>query len=146
MSVHVHVIQLIILLQEELKANEEELAKLFKKIVKKDDIKIKLEKLKNKDISAMMTMSGETRKMQEMMRMYAGGMGVDEFSKEGLTLMLNANNKLVQFLLDNKEGENVNLICEQLYDLALIQHGPLSPEEMTKFVQRSNKIMMILAQ
>ena len=132
--------------QEELKANEEELAKLFKKIVKKDDIKIKLEKLKNKDISAMMTMSGETRKMQEMMRMYAGGMGVDEFSKEGLTLMLNANNKLVQFLLDNKEGENVNLICEQLYDLALIQHGPLSPEEMTKFVQRSNKIMMILAQ
>ena len=78
--------------------------------------------------------------------MYAGGMGIDEFSKEGLTLMLNANNKLVQFLLDNKEGENVNLICEQLYDLALIQHGPLSPEEMTKFVQRSNKIMMILAQ
>ena len=132
--------------EEELKANGEELSKLFKKVVKKDNIGIKLEKLKNKDISAMMTMSGETRKMQEMMRMYASGMGIDEFSKEGLTLVLNANNKLVQFLLENKEGENVSLICEQLYDLALIQHGPLSPDEMTKFVQRSNKIMMILAQ
>ena len=131
--------------EEELKANEEELAKLFKKIVKKDNIKVKLEKLKNKDISAMMTMSGETRKMQEMMRMYASGMGIDEFSKEGLTLVLNANNKLVQFLIEEKDGENVSLICEQLFDLALIQHGPLSPEEMTKFVQRSNKIMMILA-
>ncbi|MBO4347386.1 MAG: molecular chaperone HtpG [Lachnospiraceae bacterium] len=131
--------------EEELKAGEEELTKLFKKIVKKDNIKIKLEKLKNKDISAMMTMSGETRKMQEMMRMYASGMGIDEFSKEGLTLVLNANNKLVQFLMEEKDGENVNLICEQLFDLALIQHGPLSPDEMTKFVQRSNKIMMILA-
>ena len=131
--------------EEELKANEEELAKLFKKIVKKDNIKVKLEKLKNKDISAMMTMSGETRKMQEMMRMYASGMGIDEFSKEGLTLVLNANNKLVQFLIDEKDGENVSLICEQLFDLALIQHGPLSPDEMTKFVNRSNKIMMILA-
>ena len=131
--------------EEELKANEEELAKLFKKIVKKDNIKVKLEKLKNKDISAMMTMSGETRKMQEMMRMYASGMGIDEFSKEGLTLVLNANNKLVQFLIEEKEGENVGLICEQLFDLALIQHGPLSPDEMTKFVNRSNKIMMILA-
>ena len=130
---------------EELKADEEELSKLFKKIVKKDDIGIKLEKLKNKDISAMMTMSGETRKMQEMMRMYASGMGIDEFSKEGLTLVLNANNQLVKYLLENKEGENVNLICEQLFDLALIQHGPLSPDEMTKFIQRSNKIMMILA-
>ena len=131
--------------EEELKASEEELSKLFKKIVKKDNIKIKLEKLKNKDISAMMTMSGETRKMQEMMRMYAGGMGIDEFSKEGLSLVLNANNKLVQYLMENKEGENTNLICEQLFDLALIQHGPLSPDEMTKFVARSNKIMMILA-
>ena len=130
---------------EELKADEEELSKLFKKIVKKDNIGIKLEKLKNKDISAMMTMSGETRKMQEMMRMYASGMGIDEFSKEGLTLVLNANNQLVKYLLENKEGENVNLICEQLFDLALIQHGPLSPDEMTKFIQRSNKIMMILA-
>ncbi|MCQ2543206.1 MAG: molecular chaperone HtpG [Lachnospiraceae bacterium] len=131
--------------QEELKAKEKELESLFKKIVKKDNIGIKLEKLTNKDISSMMTMSGETRRMQEMMRMYASGMGIDEFSKEGLTLVLNANNKLVQFLLENKEGENVNLICEQLFDLALIQHGPLSPEEMTKFVNRSNKIMMILA-
>ncbi len=131
--------------EEELKVNEEELAKLFKKIVKKDNIKVKLEKLKNKDISAMMTMSGETRKMQEMMRMYASGMGIDEFSKEGLTLVLNANNKLVQFLIEEKDGENVSLICEQLFDLALIQHGPLSPDEMTKFVNRSNKIMMILA-
>ena len=84
--------------------------------------------------------------MEDMMKMYSQyGMGGD-IPMEGQTLVLNANNKLVSYLMENKEGENVNLICEQLYDLALLQHAPLEPEAMTKFVNRTNKIMMILAQ
>lgn len=128
---------------EELKASEEELAKIFKKIVKKENVTVKLEKLKNKDISSMITLPEESRRMQDMMRMYSRGMG-DLGGEE--TLVLNANNKLVSYVLENKDGENVSLICEQLYDLALIQHAPLSPEAMTKFVNRTNKIMMLLAQ
>ena len=82
-----------------------------------------------------------------MMKMYSmPGMNMPGMGKEGLTLTLNANNKLVQYILEHKDGENVNLICEQLYDLALIQQAPLDPEAMTKFVNRSNKIMLLLAQ
>ncbi len=131
---------------EELKAQEEELSKLFKKITKKENVNIKLEKLKNKDISSMITVSEESRRMQDMMRMYSMGAGMDGFGKEGQTLVLNANNKLVQYVLEHKDGENVNTICEQLYDLALLQHAPLEPEAMTKFVARTNKIMMLLAE
>ncbi len=132
---------------EELAAQSEELSKLFKKAMKKDNVTVKLEKLKNKDVSSMITLSEETRRMQDMMKMYAmPGMNMPGMGKEGLTLTLNANHKLVQYILENKEGENVDLICEQLYDLALIQQAPLDPEAMTKFVSRSNKIMMLLAQ
>ncbi len=132
---------------EELAAQAEELGKLFKKAVKKDNVTVKLERLKNKDISSMVTLSEETRRMQDMMKMYAmPGMNMPGMGKEGLTLTLNANNKLVQYILEHKDGENVNTICEQLYDLALIQQAPLEPEAMTKFVARSNKIMMLLAQ
>ena len=130
---------------EEMKNQEEELGKLFKKITKKENVAVKLEKLKNKDISSMITLSEESRRMQDMMRMYASsGMDMGMFGNEGQTLVLNANNKLGQYLLENAEGENVSLICEQLYDLAMIQHAPLQPEEMTKFVSRTNKIMMLL--
>ena len=132
--------------QKELEAKQEELSKLFKKITKKDNVTVKLEKLKNKDISSMITLSEDSRRMEDMMKMYSQyGMGGD-IPMEGQTLVLNANNKLVSYLMENKEGENVNLICEQLYDLALLQHAPLEPEAMTKFVNRTNKIMMILAQ
>ena len=132
---------------EELAAQNEELSKLFKKAVKKDNVTVKLERLKNKDISSMITLSEETRRMQDMMKMYSmPGMNMPGMGKEGLTLTLNANNKLVQYILEHKDGENVNLICEQLYDLALIQQAPLDPEAMTKFVNRSNKIMLLLAQ
>lgn len=132
--------------QKELEAKQEELSKLFKKITKKDNVTVKLEKLKNKDISSMITLSEDSRRMEDMMKMYSQyGMGGD-MPMEGQTLVLNANNKLVSYLMENKEGENVNLICEQLYDLALLQHAPLEPEAMTKFVNRTNKIMMILAQ
>ncbi len=132
--------------QEELDTQTEELSKIFKKAIKKDNITVKVERLKNKDISSMITVSEETRRMQDMMKMYSmqglnlGG-GHD---REGMTLVLNANNKLVQKILTDKSGENVDLLCEQLYDLALIQNGPLDPESMTKFVARTNKIMGLL--
>jgi len=132
--------------QEELDAQTEELSKIFKKAIKKDNITVKVERLKNKDISSMITVSEETRRMQDMMKMYSmqglnlgGGQ-----SREGMTLVLNANNKLVQKILTDKSGENVDLLCEQLYDLALIQNGPLDPESMTRFVARTNKIMGLL--
>ena len=81
-----------------------------------------------------------------MMKMYSmPGMDMGAFGKEGMTLVLNANNKLVEKILEEKEGEKVTLLCEQLYDLALLQNAPLDPEAMTKFVARSNKIMMMLA-
>ncbi len=132
---------------EELKTKEEELSKLFKKVTKQDNVAIKLEKLKNKDVSSMITLSEESRRMQDMMKMYAAsGMDMGMFGKEGQTLVLNANNKLVQYVLENQDGENVSLICEQLYDLAMIQHAPLDAESMTKFVNRTNKIMLLLAQ
>lgn len=131
---------------EELKSQEEELSKLFKKVTKQDNVAIKLEKLKNKEVSSMITLSEESRRMQDMMKMYAAnGMDMGMFGKEGQTLILNANNKLVQYVLENKDGENVSLICEQLYDLAMLQHAPLDAEAMTKFVNRTNKIMLLLA-
>ena len=93
----------------------------------------------------MITVSEEARRMQDMMKMYAmPGMDMG-MGKEGETLILNANNKLVEYVIDHQDGENVDLICEQLYDLALIQQAPLQPEQMTKFIGRSNKIMMLLA-
>ncbi len=94
----------------------------------------------------MLTISEESRRMQDMMKMYSvSGMDMGMFGKEGQTLILNANNKLVQKILEEKEGDRVQLLCEQLYDLALLQNAPLAPEAMTKFVARSNKIMMMLA-
>jgi molecular chaperone HtpG len=129
--------------EEELAKKSEEVSKLFKKAIKKDSIAVKVEKLKNKDIASMITVSEDTRRMQDMMKMY-GMNGMDMGNKEGETLILNANNNLVEYVLDNQEGENVDIICEQLYDLALIQQGPLQPEAMTKFINRSNKIMMLL--
>ncbi|MBR6344524.1 MAG: molecular chaperone HtpG [Lachnospiraceae bacterium] len=132
--------------QEELDKQCEELSKIFKKAIKKDNLTVKLEKLKNKDISSMITVSEESRRMQDMMKMYSmPGMDMGAFGKEGMTLVLNANNKLVEKILEEKEGEKVTLLCEQLYDLALLQNAPLDPEAMTKFVARSNKIMMMLA-
>ena len=133
--------------EEELTKKSEEIAEIFKKAVKNENITVKLEKLKNEDIASMITVSEESRRMQDMMKMYAMpgmDMGMMGMGKEGETLILNANNKLVSYVLDHKEAENVDIICEQLYDLALIQQSPLQPEAMTKFIERSNKIMMLL--
>ncbi len=131
--------------EKEMEEQAEAVAKLMKKVLKKDAIKVKIEKLKNKKISSMITLSEETRRMQDMMKMYSmQGMDMGMFGKEGETLILNANHPLVQYVLEHQDGENVKMICEQLYDLALLQQAPLEPEAMTKFIARSNEIMLML--
>ncbi|MCH5253301.1 MAG: molecular chaperone HtpG [Lachnospiraceae bacterium] len=132
--------------EKEMEEQAEAVSALMKKVLKKDNITVKVEKLKNKKISSMITLSEETRRMQDMMKMYSmPGMDMGMFgNKEGETLILNANHPLVQYVLENKDGENVKMICEQLYDLALLQQAPLEPEAMTKFVARSNEIMLLL--
>ena len=131
--------------KEAFEADTTALTDLFKKTLNNDKLDVKVEKLKNENISSMVTMSEQNRRMQDMMKMYSmPGMNADMFG-DNVTLVLNYNNKLVQYILNNKDSENVPMMCEQLYDLALISHKPLSPEEMTKFVNRSNEIMMLLA-
>lgn len=131
--------------QEEFEAQAKEIAEIMKKALKKSAIEVKVEKLKNKKISSMITLSEESRRMQDMMKMYSmPGMDMGGFGGEGETLILNANHPLVQYVTEHKDGENVEMICEQLYDLAKLQNAPLSPEDMTKFVARSNEIMMLL--
>ena len=116
----------------------------MKKVLKKDKIEVKLEKLKNKKVASMITLSEEARRMQDMMKMYSmPGMNLGA-DKEGETLVLNSAHPLVQYIIDNEDGDNAKIICEQLYDLALIQHAPLEPEAMAEFVARSNDIMMLL--
>ena len=135
-------------LTDETKALYEKLTDLFKKSLGNDKLEIKVEKLKNESISSMVTLSEESRRMQDMMKMYGMmGMGMDpSMFGPSLTLVLNANNTLVKYLMDNTESENAGLFCEQLYDLAVIQHEQLNPDAMAKFVERSNKIMMLLVQ
>ncbi len=131
--------------QEEMNNQATELEKIFKKALKKEAIKVKVEKLKNKKISSMITLSEESRRMQDMMKMYSmNGMGMGDFGKEGETLVLNANHPLVSYILNHKEDKNTSMICEQLYDLAKLQHAPLEAEAMTRFIQRSNDIMCAL--
>ena len=131
---------------EEFKKSSEELTELFKKALSNDKLDIKVEKMKNEGVASMITVSEETRRMQDMMKMYnMGGMDPSMFGGTGETLVLNANHPLVKYVLNNKESLNTDKICEQLYDLASLSHGPLSPERMTKFVARSNEIMLIMA-
>ena len=130
--------------EEEMKETTDALTELFRKALDNENLQVKVEKLKNEEVSSMVTLSEESRRMQEMMRMYGmPGMDPSMFGGDE-TLVLNANNQLVQYVLANKEGEHTNLFCEQLYDLAMISHKPLTPEAMTKFIARSNKIMMLL--
>ena len=131
---------------EAFKKTSEELTEVFKKALNNDKLDIKVEKMKNASVASMITVSEETRRMQDMMKMYSmGGMDMSAFGATGETLVLNANHPLVKYVLENKEGENTVKICEQLYDLASLAHGQLSPERMTNFVNRSNEIMMIMA-
>ena len=134
--------------EDDQKALEEDTTKLtdiFKKALGKDKLTVKVEKLKNADVSSMITLSEESRRMQDMMRMYTmPGMDTSMFDGEGETLILNANNDLVQYILGHADGENTDMICPQLYDLALLAHKPLSADALTKFVERSNQIMRLL--
>ena len=129
---------------EALKETAETLTEVFRKALGKDKLEVKVEKLKNENISSLVTLSEESRRMQEMMKMYGmSGMDPSMFGGDQ-TLVLNANNKLVQYVAANKDSDKVPMICEQLYDLAMIAHKPLSPDEMTKFIARSNEILMLL--
>lgn len=134
--------------EEELKDEQEALTELFRKVLAKEKLEVRVEKLKNEQVSSMITLSEESRRMQDMMKMYARNgmmMGMDMFGDEGETLVLNANNRLVQYLFEHKE-EEVGIFCEQLYDLAKLSNQPLEPAAMTKFIERSNEVMARLAQ
>ena len=131
--------------EKKLKEDTETLKELFRKATGKDQLEVKVEKLKNDRVSSMITLSEEARRMQDMMKMYsANGMGGMELPDVGQTLVLNANNDLVQYLLANKDGEHSDMFCKQLYDLAMISHQPLHADKMTEFINRSNEIMMLL--
>ena len=131
--------------EEAFKANTEALTDIFRKALENDKLDVKVEKLKNENVASMMTLSEESRRMQDMMKMYGMmGMGPSMFGND-VTLVLNANHSLVQYVLNNGEGENTALFCKQLYDLALLSNKPLNPEQMTEFIKRSNEIMMLLA-
>ena len=129
---------------EDLKKLTETLGDVFKKTLHQDKLDVKVEKLKNENISSMMTLSEESRRMQDMMKMY--GMDANMFGDTQTTLVLNANHPLVKYVAEHKEDtENVPVICEQLYDLAMMAHKQLNPDEMTRFIERSNKILLMLA-
>ena len=120
------------------------LVEIFRKELNNDKLNVKVEKLKDDKVASMAVLSEQERRMAEMMKMYGmGGMDPSMFGSQA-TLVLNANHPLVQFLVEHKRSKNVPIICKQLYDLAMLAHKPLSPEEMTAFVQRSNEIMMLL--
>lgn len=122
----------------------EEIAGIVKKAMNNENLNVKVEKLKDESVASMMTLSEESRRMQEMMKMYGmGGMDASMFGTD-TTLVLNINHPLVQYIENNKDNENINLICQQLYDLAMLSNKPLNPEEMTAFIKRSNDIMMML--
>ena len=133
---------------EDLKAETDTLTDVFKKALNNEKLTVKVEKLKNESIASIITLSEEGRRMQDMMKMYAmngmGGMDMSMFAADQ-TLTLNANNNLVKYIFEHKDSEHVPMFCEQLYDLAVLSNHPLSVDEMSRFVERSNKIMMLLA-
>ena len=132
--------------EEAAKADADSLTEIFRKALENDKLTIKVEKLKNANIASMITVSEDSRRMQEMMRMYSMGLDNDMFGANQETLVLNANNNLVQYVLNHKDGEHTAMICQQLYDLAALSHGSLTPERMTKFIARSNEMMGMLAE
>ena len=133
--------------EEELKETTDTLTEVFKNALGKDNLDVKVEKLKDENISSMITLSEDTRRMQDMMKMYSmHGMGMDPSMFGGSeTLVLNANNALVQYIFEHKDSEHVPTFCKQLYDLAMIANQPLPADEMAAFIARSNEIMMLLA-
>ncbi len=118
---------------------------LFKETVNDEKLKIQVESLKNETIPAVVLLSEQSRRMQEMSKMF-GGMDMGHMFPKEQTLVLNSSNKLVKALLDLKEKderkEDVKLVSEHIYDLAMMSHQTLGPEAMAKFIQRSNEILM----
>ena len=130
--------------KEEFQKNADSLVEIFRKELNNDKLDVKVEKLKDDSIASMAVLSEESRRMEEMMRMYGmSGMDAGMFGTQ-VTLILNANHPLVKFVVEHKRSKNAPIICKQLYDLAMLAHKPLNPEEMTAFVKRSNEIMMLL--
>ena len=130
--------------KESFQKTTDSLVEIFRKELDNDKLDVKVEKLKDDKVASMAVLSEQDRRMAEMMKMYGmGGMDPSMFGSQA-TLVLNANHPLVKFLVEHKRSKNVPVICKQLYDLAMLAHKPLSPEEMTAFVQRSNEIMMLL--
>nr|WP_288555749.1 molecular chaperone HtpG [uncultured Mediterraneibacter sp.] len=130
--------------KEEFKKNSDSLIEIFRKSLNNEKLDVKVEKLKDASIASMAVLPEQSRRMEEMMKMYGmGGMDAAAFGTNA-TLILNAGHPLVKFVVEHKRSKNVPIICKQLYDLAMLAHKPLSPEEMTAFVQRSNEIMMLL--
>ncbi|MCD7752723.1 MAG: molecular chaperone HtpG [Lachnospiraceae bacterium] len=133
--------------EEDLAAKTEIISKLMKKTIKKENLTVKVEKLRNSKVASLITVPEESRRMQDMMKMYAAnGMSMGDLGKEEETLILNSANPLVKYVLANEDSKNAKTICEQLYDLAKIQHAPLEGDEMARFISRSNEIMMLLTQ
>ena len=134
------------LTEEQTKEYTDKLSEAFKKATGNDKLVVKVESMKNENVSSVLTVSEESRRMMEMMRVYnMGGMDPNMFGAgEAETLVLNANNKLVKYILDNPEGEYKDMICNQLYDLAVLANKPLSAEKMTAFVKRSNDLLGLL--
>ncbi len=132
---------------ETLKEESEKLEKMIRKAVKNDKLSVKLENLRDKKTASMLTVDEQSRRMADMMKMYAASgmpMGLDSFAKEGQTLILNAKHPLVKYVMEHEEDKNTKMICQQLYDLAQIQNAPLSAEDMAGFIVRSNEIMLML--
>lgn len=133
-------------LQKELDDKAEKLQERLRKSLKSASLNIKIQKLKDKKLSSILTVSEESRRMQDMMKMYAmNGIGMGDLAAEGQTLILNANHALVQYVMEHEDGKDSDTICAQLYDLARLQNAPLKAEEMSAFVERSNEIMLLLA-
>ncbi len=131
--------------KEALKADNDKLSEIFKKALGKDNLQVKAEKLKDAEVSSMITINEDSKRMADMMKMYGmSGMNPEMYGAQGETLVLNLNNVLVKYILDNPESDNVTMFCEQLYDLAMVGHGQVAPERMTAFIARSNRIMELL--
>lgn len=134
--------------EEKLKAAGEKLEKAFQGLLSKDKLHVKVDRLLSETPASLLSISEESRRMQDMMKMYAmSGMPMGALPLEE-TLILNERHPLVQYLLKHEESTETDsgkLIEEQLYDLARIQNAPLEGEAMKNFIARSEKILLALA-
>lgn len=130
---------------EDLKEANEALTALFRKALGNDKLSVSVAKFKDDSVSSLLTQEEEGRRMQDMMKMYGmAGMDPSMFPSNE-TLVLNVGNELVDYLFKHPDADRAEDFCHQLYDLAVLANHPLSPEEMTAFIARSNRIMLALA-